>query len=69
MLNLKNLSDEFLDGYIQDLQKGIAPMREDLEYAVRQVNRALEERDRRRAGEGGVYLIYADQEGLDVEQP
>jgi hypothetical protein len=62
MLNLKNLSDEFLNGYIQDLQKGIAQMREDLEYAVSQVNRALEERDRRRAGEGGVDLGYADQE-------
>lgn len=48
MLNLKTLSDESLDGYIQDLQRGIAPMREDLEYAVLQVNRALEERDRRR---------------------
>lgn len=48
MLNLMNLSDESLNGYIQDLQKGIAPLREDLEYAVLQVNRALEERDRRR---------------------
>lgn len=62
MLDLKNLSDESLNGYIQDLQKGIAPLREDLEYAVLQVNRALEERDRRRENEGGVYLIYADQE-------
>lgn len=59
---ISNWSDKQLEEYIQDLQKGIALMRADLEYAVLQINRALEERDRRRAREGGADPGYADQE-------
>ena len=57
-----NWSDKQLEEYIEDMQKGIKNIKEDLEVAVFSINKALEERDRRRAKEGGADPGYAYQE-------
>lgn len=45
---INSWNDKQLEDYIEDMQKGIKNMKDDLEVAVFSINKALEERDRRR---------------------